>query len=161
MNSEYTKNQKKQRNAFNKYRKYIKKGLLWGGVGIISALIFPWKSVFTFAKGLIGESLATSITFFSQWGIAGLGLAGAMVNSIKALRERKKIDDAQDDEENIIDGMVNETDKLQRQVKDLERMYINEKEKKETNVKSVDDKEKENLSQSFSDEDEVAKKYVR
>lgn len=160
MNKEYDKNQKYQRKAFKKYRKYICKILLWGAVAVASAFVIPYGGLFAALKGILGESLAMNATFFAQWGITALGAIGSIVNVIKANRERKKIDNAQDDEENIIDSMVNENDELRRKVEDLEKTKTKSIEEK-TNVKAYDDKEKEFDTITMEDENEKGKKYVK
>ena len=160
MNKEYEKNQNAQRKSFRKYRKYIGKILLWGAVAVASAFIIPYGGMFSALKGLVGESIAMNATFLTQWGLTAGGVIGSLVNAVKANRERKKIDDAQDEEENIIDGMVNENDDLKRKVDSFEKaktksLVENKK------VKQLD--EKENVKHTIQNEvdKDKGKQYVR
>ena len=160
MDKEYSKNQKYQRKSFKKYRKYIGRILLWGGIAVASAFILPYGALFTALKGLVGEYVAGSATFFAQWGLTALGGIGAVVNTIKANRERKKIDNAQDDEENIIDSMVNENDKLKRKIENLEKSKTKDLDH-EVKIKSMDDKEKTINTHDIEESIEKEKKYVK
>ena len=160
MNKEYDKNQKYQRKSFKKYRKYIGRILLWGGIAVASAFILPYGALFTALKGLLGESIASSATFFAQWGIVAAGGIGAVINAIKANRERKEIDNAQDDEENIIDSMVNENEDLKRKVESLEKGKTKSIDEN-TKVKTISDKEKDLNVYDNSEVIEKGKKYVK
>ena len=99
-NKEYRENQKKQKKSLKKYRKHIIKAAIFGGIAVASAFLFP-AGVFPAIKGLLGESAAINITFFTQWGIAAGGLIGAVKNIFQAHKERKNIENAQDEEEDI------------------------------------------------------------
>ena len=159
MNKEYDRNQKYQRKSFKQYRKYIGRILLWSGIAVASAFIIPYESLFTFLKGMLGESIAMNATFLAQWGITAVGGIGAIINTLKANHERRKIDDAQDEEENIIDNMLNENDELKKKVESLEKTKTKTIEEK-TNVKSIDDKEK-SYNTLDIDVDKKEKKYVK
>ncbi len=128
-NLEYNKNQKEQKKSFKKYRKYMGKILLWGGIALASAFIAPYGLMLGALKPLIGESLAMNATFFTQWGIAAFGALRAGINAAKAHHERKKIDDAQDEQEDIVDSMINENDNLKRKVENLEKQKVKEEDK--------------------------------
>ena len=157
MNKEYKRNQRVQRKSFKKYRKYIGKIFLWGAIAVASAFLIPYEAMFAAIKGLLGESIAINATFFTQWGIVAGSLLGSVVNAIKANHERRKIDNAQDEEENIIDGMVNEYDKLKSKVDSLEKTKTYNLE--ENKAKTFDDKEKEiNVIENV---EEKEKKYVK
>lgn len=160
MNKEYSNNQKIQKKSFKKYRKYIGRVLLWGAVAVASAFVIPYGTLFASLTNLVGRSLAANITFFTQWGLVAAGGMGAVVNVFKANHERRKIDIAQDEEENIIDSMVNENDKLKQKVENLEKS----KEKvyeENTKVKSIDVKEKSIDDKMVEEENEKVKKYVK
>ena len=135
MDKEYDKNQKEQKRTFKKYRKFIGKALLYGGIGLASALFFP-AGVFTALKGLLGESIAMNLTFFTQWGIAAAGAIGAGVNALKAHKARKKIEESQDYEEEIIDSMQEEKDNLEEKVKEYEKELTKQKDNNKTNDNS-------------------------
>lgn len=161
MNKEYNDNQKKQRKAFKKYRKYIGKILLWGGISVVSTFVLPWNGLLNLLNPILGNYIAGSVTFFSQWLLTGAGVLGAVTNAIKANRERKRIDDSQDEEENIIDGMVNENDELKRKVENLEKSKSKTIDKEERYTKTYDDKEKELHTIEKEENDEKGKKYVK
>lgn len=131
-----------------------------GAVAVASAFVIPYGGLFTALKGLLGESIAINATFFTQWGIAAAGVIGSVINVIKANRERRKIDNAQDDEENIIDSMVNENDELKRKVENLEKSKVKTMEENQK-VKSLDDKEKSIHYQEIDNEYEEEKKLVK
>lgn len=160
MNKEYEKNQKSQRKSFKNYRKYIKKGIILGAIAVASAFVIPFGGLMTALKGVVGESLAMNATFFTQWGLTALGGIGAIVNGIKARNARKNIDNAQDEEENIIDGMVNETDDLKRKVNQLEKTKTKTLEENEK-IKVLDDKEKEIHRIENEDELDKGKQFVK
>lgn len=160
MDKEYSKNQKYQRKSFKKYRKYIGRILLWGGIAVASAFLIPYGGLFAALKGLLGEYVASSVTFLTQWGLVAAGGIGSIINAIKANRERKKIDDAQDDEEKIIDSMINENDELKRKVENLEKSKTKTLEAN-TKVKVMDDKEKDLNVYDNLEVTEKAKKYVK
>ncbi len=130
--SEYQSNQKKQRKSLKKYRKSILKALLWGGIGIASAFLIPYGGMFSALKGFIGESIAMNATFFTQWGVALAGVGGAVINGIKAIHERNKIEKAQDEEEDIVDRILNENDNLSKKIDNLEKQKTKEENKKNT-----------------------------
>lgn len=155
--SEYSVNKKKERRSFKKYRKCIKKIFLWGGLGVLSAFVFPYGTLFTFLKGLVSEYLAGSITFIAQWGLATLGGLGAIINTINAHQERKKIEDAQDMEDDIVDVLVNENDKLTKKVEDLEKQKEKVNTEAKSNTKTNADLEKSSRNIDYEEE----KKYTR
>ena len=134
-NKEYSTNQKKQKKSFKKYRKYIGRIFLWGGIALVSAAFFP-VGVATALKGMLGDFLGGSASFFLQWGIAGAGAIGAAVNGIKANSERKKIEIAQDEEEDIVDRIINENDNLTKKVESYEKSINKEKDITESKVKT-------------------------
>ena len=156
MDKEYDKNQKAQKKSLEKYRKHIGKALLWGGIGLASALFFP-AGVFPALKGLLGESIAMNLTFFTQWGIAAAGAIGAGVNSLKAHKERKKIEESQEYEEEIIDAMQDEKTNLEEKVKE----YENELSKQKANTKANDNKKTNNYSEEYQEIDEESKSLRR
>jgi len=134
MNKEYYTNQKKQKKTFKKYRKYIGRILLWAGIGLASALFFPGGALMGVIAGINSELDAVSIAFLAQWGIAALGLGGAVYNGIKAHYAAKKIDDSQEEEENIVDCIVRDKENLERKVENLSKTKV----KEEENVKTAD-----------------------
>ena len=135
MDKEYDKNQKEQKKTFKKYRRFIGKALLFGGIGLASALFFP-AGVFPALKGLLGESIAMNATFFTQWGIALAGAIGAGVNALKAHRARRKIEESQEYEEEIIDAMQEEKGNLEEKVKEYEKELTMQKENNKTSNNS-------------------------
>ena len=151
----YKTNQNKQKKSLKKYRKHILKALLWGGIGLASALFFP-AGVFPALKGVLGESIAMNATFLTQWGIAAAGGIGAVVNTIKANRERKKIEVSQDEEEDIVDAMITENDNLSRKVEGLEKQKVKEEKKSNTLGNNLT---KSNSSIDYEEEEE--KKHTR
>ena len=134
MDKEYRANQRKQKKTFKKFRKYIGRIFLWAGIGIASAAFFPGAAVMSALKGVMGDLLATSVAFFGQWGIAGVGFIGAMVNAIKAHHAAKTIDNSQEEEENIVDCIVRDKDNLQIKVDNLSRT----KELEDTKAKALE-----------------------
>ena len=160
MNNEIRNNQKEQRRSLKKYRKHIGKILLWGGVAVASAFVFPYGGIFNLLKGVIGESLAMNAVFFTQWGITGAGLIGGIMNAIKAKHERGKLENAQDEAEDLADGLVNENDELKRKVEELAKDKTKELDK-ESPVKTMSDKEKEYNTRDIEEVDEVEKRRTR
>ena len=156
MDREYEKNQKKQKKSFKKFRKNIIKALIWGGIGLASALFFP-AGVFPALKGLLGESVAINATFFTQWGIALLGAVGAGVNIYKARKERKSMEDSQDYEEEIIDAMKDENSQLKDKVKDYENQLSEQRENNKQNNNSKTD----NYSQEYQETNGINKELKR
>ena len=156
-NSEYQKNQKQQKKSFSKFRKFMGKVLLWGGIAVASAFVVPYELMLGALKPILGESIAINATFFTQWGIAGLGVIGAAVNAIKAHRERKKIENAQDEEEDIVDRIITENDNLNRKVDSLEKQKV--KEENKSNTKTNSNLIKSNNSIDYEEEEE--KTYTR
>ena len=140
MDKEYRANQRKQKKTFKKFRKYIGRIFLWAGVGIASAAFFPGAAVMGALKGVVGDLLATSVAFFSQWGIAGVGFIGAMVNAFKAHHAAKTIDDLQDEEENTVDGICRDKDNAEKEltaVKNKEAKEIERTKDDNTSVTKV------------------------
>ena len=159
MDKEYSKNQKEQRKSFKKYRKYIKRSLLYGAIAIASAFVIPYEGLYTLLQGYLGESLAASATFFIQWGIAGFSALGSIFNAFNANRERKKIEDTQDEAENIFDSVVNENDELKKKVENLEKTKT--KLLEEAKIKTIDDKEKVIPVRAINNSNENKKNYVK
>ena len=120
-NKEYRNNQKKQKKAFKSFRKYIKRAFVWAGIGVASAFLLPWSALMPLLKIPFSPLIAGSITFFAQWGITAAGVIGAAINGLKARYAAKTVDKAQQEEENIVDCMVLEGDKLERKVENLSK----------------------------------------
>lgn len=155
--SEYSVNKKKEIKAFKKYRKYIRKIFTWATIAVASAFIIPYGSLFTLLKGVVSEYLASSITFIAQWGLATLGGLGTIINAINAYQERKKVEEAQDEEDNIVDVLINENDKLSKQVESLEKEKV-----KVNNVVKSNTKTNNNLEKNHRNMDnEEERKYTR
>ncbi len=132
MDKEYRDNQRKQKKTFKKFRKYIKKILLWAGIGIASAAFFPGAAVMNALTGLIGSYYATSAAFFAQWGITAIGFGTAAYNGYKAYRAANTIDDLQGEEENTVDVICRDRDDAVRKYESVARKLENVK-NKETN----------------------------
>ncbi len=120
-NREYRDNQKKQKKAFSGFRKYIKRAFIWAGISVASAFLMPWSLLMPVLKIPFSPLIAGSITFFAQWGITAVGAIGAVINGLKARHAAKTVDKAQQEEENIVDCMVLEGDKLERKVENLSK----------------------------------------
>ena len=141
MDKEYRDNQRKQKKTFKKYRKYIKKILIWAGIGIASAAFFPGAALMNALTGLIGSYYATSAAFFAQWGITAIGFGTAAYNGYKAYRAANTIDDLQDEEENTVDGICRDKDNAEKElaaVKNKEAKEIERTKDDNTSVTKVE-----------------------
>lgn len=158
-NREYRENQKIQRKSFNDYRKHMIKVLLGFGIAIASISIFP-EYVFpylnTFLKGFMSDYLAGSLTLFTQLAFLIGGTVSGVVNSFKAVNDKVIIDKAQDREEEIIDKLINENEKLSERVNTLENEKANSisKTSSKTNTRR-------RVINPYEEEQVKVKKYTR
>ena len=160
-NKEYRENQKIQRKEFKKYRKHMWKVIGYLLLAGASAFIFPYNLLVGLngiLKPLIGEYVADSITVLVQMlGMFG-GVVGGIVNTYKAAKAKDAVDQAQDDEEEIVNSLIDEKDNLLKKVENLEK----EKEKIITESKTVTKTEELTRSSSeYTEEKPKTKKYTR
>ena len=157
MNKDYEINQKAQKKSFKKYQKYIRRIILWIGLGVVSTFVFPSGIIYNFLKGFLSEYIAGSISVWAQILCMGASVVETIVNSFKAVKEKSKINDLQDEEENIIDVIMNENDELKKKVESLEKTksYSNQ-----NNLNYQKDKEK-RQENNIDYENEKEKKFVK
>ena len=114
-NKEYRENQKVQRKSFKEYRKHMIRGLMGFGLAIVSISFLPeyvFPHVNNFLKGFMSEYLAGSVTVFTQLACLVGGVASGVINAFKAINDKDTIDKAQDREEEIVEELFEEKDKL-------------------------------------------------
>lgn len=171
--NEYYKNQKEQKKEFKNYRKFWRKILIWGAVAVASALIIPYSTMYSALKGLGGlilggetaELVATNATFFIQWGLAAAGAIGALVNGWKASSSKAKIENLQSEEEDLIDGFINENDnvkseneRLKSKVESLEKKNTKTKTETRRNTNTIDLSKN---NSSYTEEEINTKKHTK
>ena len=157
MNKEYEVNQKAQKKSFKKYRKLIRKIILWIGLGVVSTFVFPTGIIFNFLKGFCSEYIAASIAIWAQILCMGASVVETLINSYKAIREKNKINDLQDEEENIIDVIIKENDDLTKKVEQLEKDKLHVKENNLSKTKTLNYE----MKREINNNNEEEKKYVK
>ena len=158
MNKEYTENQKKQRKSFKEYRKQMLKLLGSTIVGIVTAFAFPGRPIYEFLQKFFTDYIAGSITIWTQLIIMGVCGIKAVYHTFKAASEKQNIDNLQDEEENIVDYLVNENDKLNQKINSLEKEKTIVKEIEKTSSKAVSNLRKVNANE---EENVKVKKYTK
>ena len=133
-NKEYRENQKIQRKSFKKYRKCMWKVLIYfflavGSVTVLPHILAPLHEPLS---RLFSTLIANSIHVGAQLLVLFGGVLGGVVNAIKANKARWEIDNAQDEEENIVDSLINENEELLKKVDNLEK----QKEKVNVEIKT-------------------------
>ena len=157
MNKEYELNQKEQKKSFKKYRKLIRKIILWIGLGVISTFVFPSGIVFNFLKSFCTEYVAGSIAVWAQILCMGASVIETIINSYKAAKEKNKINDLQDEEENIIDVILKENDDLKKKIESMEKNKVHSKENNLLYDKTLSYEKRNQINNN----DEEEKKYVK
>lgn len=160
MDKEYRNNQNAQKKSFKNYRKHIRRIFLWVAIAVLSSFVIPYGALLVALKGIMGSYLATSVTFFIQWGIVVAGCLGGIFNAINADIEKRHFADLQAEEENIFDSLINETYTLKRKVEDLEKSKTKTIEAN-TKVKTTGSKERSVEYQETKEMAPKVKKYVK
>ena len=134
MNKEYYENQKKQRKSFKNYRKHMIKLLLSSLVGMAAAFALPWNILFKALLNITTEYIAGSITVWAQILLMAYCGIKAVYHTYKAAKEKEIMDELQGSEEDMVDYLINENDKLNKKVDSLEKEKVKTiEETKETN----------------------------
>lgn len=152
MDKEYSKNQRSQKKSFKEYRKHM----IRAGISIVLALLgtfaFPSSLVVELLKGF-GEYVGVSVAVWSKILLMAGGTIGTIVNGIKAKKVKDKIDDLNDLEEEIVEKIVYDKEKLEQKNHDLEKTKLKEE--------VLDQKTKYERKDNYSNEVEEEKRLIK
>ena len=154
-------NEKKQKKTFKEYRKRILKAL-FGFVAFGASLFilpeFVFAPLYNFMKGFISENAASSITFFTQMFVTILSGVSGIVNSISANRAKHRLNNYQNEAEEIVNSINLENEELLSKVKELEKQKLNVNTNSKTNSRSSNYRRNNN---TYTNENVKVKKYTR
>ena len=109
-------------------------------------------------KGFISENAASSITFFTQMFVTILSGVSGIVNSISANRAKHRLNNYQNEAEEIVNSINLENEKLLSKVKELEKQKLNVNTNSKTNSRSSNYRRNNN---TYTNENVKVKKYTR
>lgn len=157
-NKEYQDVHKKERKAFKKYRKHMWKVIISFLIAIAAFTIIPSALVplHGLLNSLFSTYIADSIYVWIEVLIFAGGSLSGVINAIKAYNSKEDVEKYQDEEEDIVEGIKNEYDKLLNKVETLEKSKT--KEENKASIKS-NNYTKHNNSSYFEIEKE--KKYTK
>lgn len=121
---EYRENHKELKKSMNRYRKYIWKVIGGTVFACLSAFVFPeylFPLLKTFLEKYFSSYIAGSITFFTQIICMGASMASAIINGIKAGKAHEKIENAQYEEECMVDSLISENEELNKKVREFKK----------------------------------------
>ena len=144
MDKKGVENKNEKKKELKKYQKYLKKiviGIVLATVGIFIA--GGPISDFLVKLPFLDDEWAVFLSIVLKVGLFSFGNAKAIINAIKARKCSKKIDNLEDEEQELIEYLEQELEKTKKQNKELAK----DKEKTETKKKTSGlKKEKDNSS---------------